>query len=72
MPSLKFGFPKIFKDSGFFWTNYFEKDQIKKIINKNLKINITNWRKKNLNKFYDLMPYDYKNKIYKQELAKLW
>ena len=72
MPSLKFGFPKIFKDSGFFWTNYFIKDQIKKIINKNLKINIRNWRKKNFNKFYDLMPYDYKNKIYKQELAKLW
>ena len=72
IPELKFGFPKTLKDLGFFWINYFEKNEIKKIINNNLKIDLKNWKKKNFSKFNDLMCYDFNNIILKKELAKIW
>ena len=57
-PLLKFGHPEKFKNKGFFWINYFDTVEIKKILNNIFKMSNKVWRKKNKRIVDKIMAYD--------------
>ena len=59
---FSFGWPRIYKDSGFFWTNKLDETIFTKILDDLFSINISRWKQIiSENNIIELMPYDYKN-----------
>ena len=69
-PLLKFGHPEKFKNKGFFWINYFDTVEIKKILNNIFKMSNKVWRKKNKRIVDKIMAYDSGNKNFLNILKK--
>ena len=63
----KFGYPKKFKDKGFFWSNDFDKKILYSLVNRVIKVNNSRWKEIfKINKCSDLISYDYNNSILKE------
>ena len=69
-PLTKFGHPEKFKNKGFFWTNYFDKSELKKILNRTFQMSNKIWRKKNKKIVDKIMSYDAGNKNFVNILKK--
>ena len=69
-PLTKFGHPEKFKNKGFFWINYFDTSELKKILNKTFQMSNKIWIKKSKKIINKIMSYDYGNKNFVNILKK--
>ena len=69
-PLTKFGHPEKFKNKGFFWINYFDTSELKKILNKTFQMSNKIWIKKNKKIINKIMSYDSGNKNFVNILKK--
>ena len=67
----KFGYPKKFKDKGFFWSNKFDNKILYALLDRVIEVNNSKWKKIfKINKCSDIISYDYKNSILKKIIKK--